>query len=87
MQIIDIPISNEGKIQNVDFVAWIMNEIEGEEFTRKDVARTYAILIEKSHREWAPINHAIISRWGKSALLWIKREAWKHLKSNPESEN
>lgn len=79
MRIIDITISDKGQIQDVDFVAWIMNEIEGEGFTRKDVARTYAILIQKGHKDWAPINAAIMKRWSKSALLWIKAEAWKIL--------
>ena len=77
MRVIDIKISDKGKIEDVDFVAWIMNEIEGEGFTRKDVAHTYAILIQKGHENWKPINQAIMNRWSKSALLWIRAEAWK----------
>ena len=77
MRVIDITIGDKGKIQDVDFVAWILNEIEGEGFTRKDVAATYAILIQKGQQEWSEINKAIIKRWSKSALLWIKAEAWK----------
>lgn len=77
MRIIDLTISDKGKIDDVDFVAWIMNEIEGEGFTRKDVAHTYAILIQKGHKEFGEINKAIMKRWSKNALLWIKTEAWK----------
>jgi hypothetical protein len=80
-QIITLTVNDAGEIKDVDFAAWIMNEIEGEGFTRKDVARTYAILIQKGHEDWAPINEAIMQRWSKSALLWIKTEAWKQLKA------
>lgn len=79
MRVIDITISNKGRIQNVDFVAWIMNEIEGEGFTRKDVARTYSILLQKNtpQDKFVEINKAIIKRWSPSALRWIKEQAWK----------
>lgn len=81
MQIINVSIDDEGRIQVVDFVTWIMNEIEGKVYTRKDVAKTYAILIQKGHKDWAPINLAIMKRWSRSALLWIKSEAWKQINS------
>lgn len=79
MRVIDITIGDKGEIQNVDFVAWIMNEIEGKEFTRKDVAKTYAILIQKGHKNFVDINQAIMNRWSRNALLWIKTEAWKQI--------
>lgn len=47
---ITITVSDAGSITHVDFVAWIMSEIEGPQFTRKDVAATYAILIQKGHQ-------------------------------------
>jgi hypothetical protein len=78
-QPIAITLNDAGQIADVDFVQWIMNEIEGEQFTRKDVARTYAILIQKGHQSWAPINAAIMKRWSKSGLLWIKGQAWKQV--------
>lgn len=84
MRIIDITIGNKGKIQSVDFVAWIMNEIENKPFTRADVAKTYAILIQKGHKEWTAINQAIMKRWSKSALIWIKTQAWKYVNSNAQ---
>lgn len=81
MRNITVTLNSDGNVAHVDFVAWIMNEIEGKEFTRADVAHTYAILIQKNHRDWAPINGAILKRWSKSGLLWIKREAWKRVNS------
>ena len=79
MRVIDITIGDKGHIKNVDFVAWIMNEIEGKEFTRKDVAATYAILIQKrtQSESIAEINKAILKRWSPAGLKWIKERAWK----------
>lgn len=79
MEIIDITISDEGEIQSIDWVAWIMNELETKGCTRADVAKTYAILIQKGHKDWALINEAIMKRWSKSALLWIKVQARKEI--------
>lgn len=79
MQFVTLTLNNQGEIKDVDFAAWIVNEIEDTAFTRKDVAATYAILIEKRHQDWKPINEAILKRWSKSGLLWIKTEAWKQV--------
>lgn len=79
MEPVTLTINDEGQINDVDFAAWIMNEIEDKAYTRNDVARTYAILISKGHKDWTPINQAIMQRWSKSALLWIKIEAWKQV--------
>jgi hypothetical protein len=81
MEIISLKLDDAGKIANVDFVAWIFNEIEDSVYTRKDVARTYAILIQKGHKDWSAINTAIMKRWSKSGLLWIKTEAWKQIEA------
>lgn len=83
MRIIDVTVGPKGQIKNVDFVAWIMNEIEGEGFTRKDVAATYAILLQKptSKETLVEINKAIIKRWSPAALAWIKEQAWKIAKA------
>lgn len=83
MRVINVTISDQGKIQNVDFVAWIFNEIEGKEFTRKDVARTYSILLQKNTPmdKFVEINKAIIKRWSPSGLRWIKEQAWKIAKA------
>ena len=77
---VTIILGNDGLIKDVDFVQWIMNEILDPAFTRRDVARTYAILISKGHREFKGINGAIVERWSMSGLQWIKKQAWKELR-------
>lgn len=62
----------------MDFVQWIFNEIEDKAFKRQQVA-DYAILIRKGHKEFKQINEAILKRWSKGGLLWIKNQAWKQL--------
>jgi hypothetical protein len=74
-----ITMSSEGKFTDVDFVQWIMNEIEDKVFKRQQVADTYAILIRKGHKDFKAINEAILKRWSMSGLLWIKTQAWKQL--------
>ena len=59
----------------------LLAEIAGKEFTRLDVAKTYALAMraEKYGTEkvdWAAVNKAIIERWSVSALNWIKSQAW-----------
>lgn len=77
MNIITITLDDGGRITDADFVAWIMNEITEKVYTRRDVAKTYAILIQKGHKDFAEINRAILKRWSPSGLEWIKKEAWK----------
>jgi hypothetical protein len=79
MQPVTLTLNDKNQIADVDFVQWIMNEIEDKAFTRADVAKTYAILIQKRHKEWSPINEAITKRWSPAALKWIKEEAWKQV--------
>jgi hypothetical protein len=77
MKPITLILNDDNQIADVDFVQWIMNEIEDKVFTRADVAQTYAILIKRGHRDWKPINEAIMKRWSPAALKWIKEQAWK----------
>lgn len=84
MNPVTITLNDQGKIQSVDFVQWIMNEISDKAFTRSHVADTYAILIQKAMSEKGinsfdivKINTAIIERWSPSGLQWIKTQAWK----------
>lgn len=74
---VTITFAADGRIGDVDFVQWILNEIEDRAFNRKVVSDTYAILIQKGHRDFKQINEAIIQRWSMSGLLWIKTQAWK----------
>jgi hypothetical protein len=77
MEPITLTLNDKSEIANVDFVQWIMNEIEDKKMTRKDVAHTYSILMAKGHQGFTTINEAIIKRWSPAALRWIKETAWK----------
>ena len=79
METINVTLDDNGQIQKVDWVAWIMNEIEGEGFTRKDVAKTYSYLLQSDTKDGdiVVVNQAIIKRWSRSGLRWIKEQAWK----------
>ena len=45
---------------------------------RVDVADEYAFALRSREPvNWSEVNSAIVERWSKSALIWIKREAWK----------
>ncbi len=83
MKPITVTINDQGKITDVDFVQWIMNEIGDKMFKRSAVADTYAILLQKGVHDFAEINRAIIERWSRSGLEWIKKQAWKRAKTNP----
>jgi hypothetical protein len=65
----------------VDWQAQLLRECENRSILRRDVAQTYRCLLEQENRapgsvDWARINAAIIARWSKAALLWIKEAAW-----------
>lgn len=54
-----------------------MEEIANPHIKRRCVALTYRYLLESNsdRTDWSGINHAIINRWSKSALIWIKEQA------------
>ncbi len=69
---------NATRIEPVDPERMILDEIANPAMTRDDVAQTYAILIHlDADCDWARINEAIIRRWSRSALEYIKRKAWR----------
>lgn len=52
--------------------------------TRADVAMLYGAAIRyEAPVDWSRVNAAILERWSKSALVWIKREAWKRCLDTP----
>ncbi len=56
----------------------ILEEIADKRFYRLDVSMTYRLCMQHSEREsidWLKINTAIIKRWSKSALTYIKEYA------------
>lgn len=58
--------------------ATILNEISHKECKRKDIALTYYFcLISSENINWGNVNRAIIERWSRSGLNYIKVEAWK----------
>ena len=56
----------------------ILQEIADKNFTRDSVAITYAFCIDSTENpDFAKINRAIINRWSRGAVEYIKKEAWK----------
>jgi hypothetical protein len=54
----------------------ILREIAMPEMKRRDIAQIYALTMRSGEAvDWGKINAAIISRWSKSGLVWIKEQA------------
>ena len=54
----------------------LLLEIGMYEMKRKDIALTYALAMRSSaNTDWAAVNEAIIERWSRSGLEYIKRLA------------
>jgi len=70
-----------------DYTAEIIENTEAWYSTRNSVAFDYAwgIRYHESEIDWPRVNAAIIERWSKSALAYIKRRAWKVLRDDPDS--
>jgi len=55
-----------------------MREISDKRFKRDDIVATYRFaLISSEEIDWPVVNHAIIDRWSRSGLKYIKNKAWK----------
>ena len=55
----------------------LLSEIEHKELKRNDIAKTYALALRSSETtDWAKVNAAIIKRWSRSGLVFIKESAW-----------
>lgn len=66
-------------IELADCERTLLDEIACPEAKRLDIAKTYALALKSSECnrvDWAKVNAAIIQRWSKSALIWIKEKAW-----------
>ena len=56
----------------------ILQEIADKNFTRDSIAITYAFCMDSSEKvDFAKINKAIVTQRSRSALEYIKKEAWK----------
>ena len=67
----------------------IEQEVANKTLKRKDVALTYALAImhpDQKSRDWARMNNAILSRWSKSGLIYIKTLAWRKVQERRHSE-
>jgi hypothetical protein len=68
------------RVTLVDPQGTLLREIADTSMKRKDVAMTYAFaLCQESEVDFATVNAAIIERWSRSALKWIKTYAWKRV--------
>ena len=78
------------KIQLCDCENTILREIAMPEMKRRDVAQTYRLAMESSERDkidWGKVNKAIMDRWSKSGLIWIKTQAWNGKCFNGKESN
>ena len=61
----------------------LLREIGDKTIKRNSLAVTYALALQSSEpTDWAAVNRAIIARWSKSALEYIKRRAWAIVKKS-----
>jgi hypothetical protein len=70
------------EIENIE--KFILDEIGNKKLKRKDIAKSYSIAISYVYKgiksiDFKPINLAIINRWSRSGLEYIKTEAWRIL--------
>lgn len=61
--------------------ATILNEISQKEYKRRHIAQTYRLSMhaERANGEvidWKKVDEAIVARWSRSGLEWIKKQAW-----------
>ena len=64
-----------------DATATLLREVADRKATRNDVAMWYRSAMESerdgiSTVDWPAVNRAILARWSRHALLWIKGRAW-----------
>ena len=65
-------------VEMVNCEETLLAEIAEPVCKRRDVAQTYRLAMESSERDridWKRVNEAIIARWSRSALEYIKQQA------------
>lgn len=56
----------------------LLAEINNKKFKRDSIAKTYALALNSGKKvDWGRVNRAIIDRWSKSGLEYIKTLAAK----------
>ena len=64
-------------IEMVDPQRVILEEIANKKFTRNSVALTYAFCLrQREEVDFGIVNRAILERWSRSGLEYIKKKAW-----------
>lgn len=72
-------MSQKCRIELAFYERALLEEIGMPEMKRNDVALTYAMALrstECKEIDWMKVNTAIIERWSRSALNYIKERAW-----------
>jgi hypothetical protein len=70
-----------GRIQLVCCTDTLLSEIGMKEAKRKDIAQTYALaILSDEEKDWKAINTAIMARWSRSGLEFIKKQADKEVR-------
>lgn len=65
-----------GRIELCCCTEVLLGEIADKRMKRRDIAQTYLLAMRSSEpTDWGQVNRAIIARWSKSALIWIKTQA------------
>lgn len=68
---------SEPHVELANCTIYLLDEITNRHMHRRDVAQSYALAMKSSEAtDWALVNQAIIKRWSKSGLAYIKRQAW-----------
>lgn len=69
-------------VEMVDPQRVMLEEIADSRMTRDDVATSYAFGLRQGGVDWATVNRAIIERWSRGGLRYIKERAWKRARGN-----
>ena len=65
------------RVELANCTTTLLQEIADNRMKRRNVAKTYALALKSSEpTDWSAVNAAIIQRWSRSGLEWIKRMAW-----------
>lgn len=65
-------------VSMVDCEATLLREIADPQMTKRDVSQSYLLAMkstESTQINWGNVNRAIMERWSKTALIWIKQNA------------
>jgi hypothetical protein len=67
-------------IELMDCERVLLDAIGDRKATRDTVASAYWMSLRSSYGrtvDWSKVNHAILARWSRAALEYIKTKAWK----------